>query len=74
MGLTTWKNVPDGRILKSDVSTAKNYLNEKQIKRLERNVSMFFDHVEDLVAEESSRWLSLHSALMIFFLSGSLIF
>ena len=54
MGLTTWKNVPDGRILKSDVSTAKNYLNEKQIKRLERNVSMFFDHVEDLVAEENT--------------------
>ena len=54
MGLTTWKNAPDGRILKSDVSTAKNYLNEKQIKRLERNVSMFFDHVEDLVAEENT--------------------
>ena len=54
MGLTTWKNAPDGRILKSDVSIAKNYLDEKQIKRLERNVSMFFDHVEDLVAEENT--------------------
>ena len=41
MGLTTWKNAPDGRILKSDVSIAKNYLDEKQITRLERNVSMF---------------------------------
>ena len=51
MGLTTWKNAPEGRILKSDVSTAKNYLDEKQIIRLERNVSMFFDHIEDLVAE-----------------------
>lgn len=54
MGLTTWKNAPDGRILKSDVSTAKNYLDEKQIMRLERNVSMFFDHIEDLVEEENT--------------------
>ena len=54
MGLTTWKNAPDGRILKSDVSIAKNYLDEKQITRLERNVSMFFDHIEDLVAEENA--------------------
>ena len=54
MGLTTWKNAPDGRILKSDVSIAKNYLDEKQIKRLERNVSMFFDHVEDLVMNENT--------------------
>ena len=54
MGLTTWKNAPDGRILKSDVSIAKNYLDEKQIKRLERNVSMFFDHVEDLVTNENT--------------------
>lgn len=54
MGLTTWKNAPDGRILKADVSIAKNYLDEKQIKRLERNVSMFFDHVEDLVMNENT--------------------
>ena len=54
MGLTTWKNAPDGRILKSDVSIAKNYLDEKQIKRLERNISMFFDHVEDLVMNENT--------------------
>lgn len=54
MGLTTWKNAPEGRILKSDVSIAKNYLDEKQIKRLERNVSMFFDHVEDLVMNENT--------------------
>lgn len=49
MGLTTWKNAPDGRILKSDVSIAKNYLDEKQIRRLERAVSGFFDYIEDLV-------------------------
>ncbi len=54
MGLTTWKNSPDGRILKSDVSIAKNYLDENQIRRLERNVSMFFDYVEDLVMNENT--------------------
>lgn len=52
MGLTTWKNSPDGRILKSDVIIAKNYLDEKQIRRLERAVSGFFDYVEDLIENE----------------------
>lgn len=52
MGLTTWKNSPDGRILKSDVTIAKNYLDEKQIRRLERTVSGFFDYVEDLIENE----------------------
>lgn len=52
MGLTTWKHSPDGRILKSDVTIAKNYLDEKQIRRLERTVSGFFDYVEDLIEEE----------------------
>lgn len=54
MGLTTWKNSPDGRILKSDVTIAKNYLDEKQIRRLERAVSGFFDYVEDLIENEQS--------------------
>lgn len=49
MGLTTWKNAPDGRILKSDAMVAKNYLTEPQIKSLERNVSGYFDYVEDLL-------------------------
>ena len=49
MGLTTWKNSPDGRILKSDVTIAKNYLDEKHIKRLEKTVSGYFDYIEDLV-------------------------
>lgn len=49
MGLTTWKNAPDGRINKSDVTTAKNYLSEQEIKRLERNVSGYFDYIEDLI-------------------------
>lgn len=52
MGLTTWKNSPDGRILKFDVTIAKNYLDEKQIRKLERTVSGFFDYVEDLIEEE----------------------
>lgn len=54
MGLTTWKNSPDGRILKSDVIIAKNYLNEKQIKSLERNVSGYFDYIEDLIERENT--------------------
>ena len=52
MGLMTWRNSPDGRILKSDVTIAKNYLDEKQIRRLERAVSGFFDYVEDLIENE----------------------
>lgn len=52
MGLTTWKNAPNGRILKSDVTIAKNYLEEKQIKRLERTVTGYFDYVEDLIEDE----------------------
>ena len=54
MGLSTWKNAPDGRILKSDVTTAKNYLTEKDIKRLERTVSGYFDHIEDLIERENT--------------------
>lgn len=52
MGLQTWKNSPDGRVLKSDVAVAKNYLTEKEIRRLERLVSGFFDYVEDLIERE----------------------
>ena len=52
MGLTTWKNSPEGRILQSDVSIAKNYLSEKQIRSLERNVSAYFDYVERLLEDE----------------------
>ena len=54
MGLTTWKNAPDGRILKSDVTVAKNYLSEKEIKRLERAVTGFFDYIEDLIEDENT--------------------
>ena len=54
MGLTTWKHSPEGRILKSDVSVAKNYLPEKVIKRLERTVSGYFDYIEDLIERENT--------------------
>lgn len=54
MGLTTWKNAPDGRILKSDVTTAKNYLAETEIKRLERAVTGYFDYIEDLIERENA--------------------
>ncbi|MDI3537610.1 MAG: hypothetical protein PWP30_2092, partial [Eubacteriaceae bacterium] len=53
MGLTTWKNAPDGRILQSDVTVAKNYLSEKEIRSLERNVSGYFDYVERLLEDET---------------------
>lgn len=54
MGLTTWKNAPDGRILKSDVSIAKNYLQENEIRRLERAVTGYFDYIEDLIESENT--------------------
>lgn len=54
MGLTTWKNSPDGRVLKSDVSIAKNYLQEKEIRQLERAVTGFFDYIEDLIERENT--------------------
>lgn len=53
MGLTTWKHAPEGRILKSDVRVAKNYLEEKQIRQLERAVSGYFDYIEDLIEREN---------------------
>ena len=51
MGLTTWKDAPDGKILKRDVLVAKNYLNEKEISKLNRLVTMFIDYAE-LMAED----------------------
>lgn len=58
MGLMTWKNAPDGRILQSDVITAKNYLSEKEIKQLERTVSGYFDYIEDLIERENAFTMS----------------
>ena len=47
MGLTTWKNAPHGKIIKPDVSIAKNYLSEKEIKALDRITTMYLDYAED---------------------------
>lgn len=54
MGLSTWKNAPDGRILKSDTSIGKNYLQEKEIKQLERTVTGYFDYIEGLIERENT--------------------
>ena len=62
MGLTTWKHAPDGRVLKSDVSIAKNYLQPEQIKRLERAVTGFFDYIEDLIERENTFTMDQFSA------------
>ena len=53
MGLTAWKNSPKGRILKSDVSIAKNYLDEKQIRQLERTVTSYFDYIENQIERQN---------------------
>ena len=54
MGLTTWKNASDGRVLKSDVSIAKNYLQEKEIRQLERAVSSYFDYIENQIERHNA--------------------
>lgn len=69
MGLTTWKNAPEGRILKSDVTVAKNYLNETEIRRLERTVSGYFDYIEDLIERENTFTMDEFSASINEFLS-----
>lgn len=69
MGLTTWKNAPDGRVLKSDVSIAKNYLQEKEIRQLERAVTGFFDYIEDLIERENTFNMSQFSASVNEFLT-----
>ena len=69
MGLTTWKHSPEGRVLKSDVSIAKNYLPEKEIKRLERAVSGYFDYIEDLIERENTFTMQEFAASVNEFLS-----
>ena len=69
MGLTTWKNAPDGRVLKSDVSIAKNYLQEKEIRQLERAVTGFFDYIEDLIERENTFNMSQFSVSVNEFLT-----
>lgn len=69
MGLQTWKNAPDGRILKSDVGVAKNYLDAKQIRQLERAVTGYFDYIEDLIERENTFTMEEFAASVNEFLS-----
>lgn len=69
MGLTTWKNAPSGRILKSDVLIAKNYLSEKEIRQLERAVTGYFDYIEDLIERENTFTMEEFSASINEFLN-----
>ena len=69
MGLTTWKYAPDGRILKSDTIVAKNYLDQTQIRRLERAVSGYFDYIEDLIERENTFTMEEFAASVNEFLS-----
>lgn len=69
MGLQTWKNAPDGRILKSDTTVAKNYLSEKEIRQLERAVTGYFDYIEDLIERENTFTMEEFSASVNEFLS-----
>lgn len=70
MGLQTWKNSPKGKILKSDVSIAKNYLQAKEIKELESIVSMYLDYAENQAARQipmkMSGWISKLDAFLKF--------
>lgn len=54
MGLTTWKNAPNGRVLKSDVTVAKNYLQEVEIRQLERTITSYFDYIEGLIERRNA--------------------
>ena len=69
MGLQTWRNAPDGRILKSDVGIAKNYLDTKQIRQLERAVTGYFDYIEDLIERENTFTMDEFAASINEFLS-----
>lgn len=69
MGLTTWKNSPNGRILKSDVTVANNYLPEKKIKELELAVSAFFEYIENLIRRRNTFSMEQFSESVAKFLS-----
>ena len=68
MGLQTWKNAPDGRVLKSDVTIAKNYLHQHEIRRLERAVTGFFDYIEDLIEDHNTFNMQQFSDSVVAFL------
>lgn len=70
MGLTTWKNAPQGKVLKSDITTAKNYLVEEELKELERIVSMYLDYAENQarrqIVMKMQDWISKLDAFLQF--------
>lgn len=69
MGLTNWKNGPQGRVLSTDVKVAKNYLSETEIKKLERTISAFFDYIENLIENRQSFTMTEFAASVDKFLS-----
>ena len=69
MGLTTWKYAPDGRVLKSDLSVAKNYLSEQQIRQLERVVTAYFDYIEMQIERQNAFNMQQFAASVDKFLS-----
>lgn len=69
MGLTTWKYAPDGRVLKSDASVAKNYLSEQQIRQLERVVTAYFDYIEMQIERQNAFNMQQFAASVDKFLS-----
>lgn len=69
MGMTTYKNAPDGRVLKSDSLVAKNYLSEEEIRKLERTVSAFFDYIEGIIERRTSFTMESFAASVDKFLS-----
>jgi len=69
MGMTTYKNAPDGRVLKSDSLVAKNYLGEEEIRKLERTVSAFFDYIEGIIERRTSFTMERFAASVDKFLS-----
>ena len=70
MGLTSWKNSPDGKIMKYDISIAKNYLNESEIKKLESLTILFLDYAEDMANEQQlmtmQKWIDVTDDLLKF--------
>ena len=69
MGLSTWKNAPDGRVLAADVVIAKNYLQEDEIKKLERTITGFFDYIENIIENRQSFTMTEFAASVVKFLS-----
>ena len=70
MGLTNWKNSPDGLIYKYDVSVAKNYLNEEELKKLNNLTNLFLDYAEDMAEEQKvmtmQKWIDITDRLLKF--------